>query len=365
MKAKPSSTPVESGRMRRQIDDIIAPTTPHKTKLAVQTVAKPAQKSVAVTVTATKPAATPPTTSKAPAQTRSANHARRHQPQRAATLVRRSVKKPSPSLKKQVQVQHQATAPAAHTVVAVKKQASHVDHVRLQRAETIPKNPQVNRFYNPQPVQPTFAAIPVQQAPQHHAANQAPAAPPPVPLKAAADMFEQAIAGANHYVDLALGKKQQFKKRARRHALSMSAGIVAVLLITAFALYQNSPGAQIKLAGMRAGVATAAPNFVASGFAYSGVTQHDSRLIYGLKNDRGNYHLSEQTTNWDGDSMIQHVSSVSASGKPNYRGVKVGDHTVYRFDDRQATWVKDGVWYQLSGTAPLSDTELHALVTNS
>jgi hypothetical protein len=96
----------------------------------------------------------------------------------------------------------------------------------------------------------------------------------------------------------------------------------------------------------------------AHGHAQSGAIDEEQKPDHGQARHHHDHHL-------DGDSMIQHVSSVSASGKPNYRGVKVGDHTVYRFDDRQATWVKDGVWYQLSGTAPLSDTELHALVTNS
>jgi hypothetical protein len=177
-------------------------------------------------------------------------------------------------------------------------------------------------------------------------------------------MFEHAIANATHFVDIA-GRKTQFKKKARRHALAMSSGVLALLFIGGFLAYQNTPKLQVKVAGAVAGVSTRMPDFKAAGFTYEGVSANGSRVTYTFKSSLASYRLVAQATSWSGEDMIKQVSSVSASGMPNYQTVSSGTLTIYKFSDRHATWVNHGTWYQVHGDQPLSDAQLKSLAIHS
>ena len=292
------------------------------------------------------------------------NHLKAHAAQPSRTLMRRAVKKPGQSLKRQVHVQGALTRPLPATI-AVKHSATLVDADRLHKAQQIPKHQRVNRFGVPkEEVAIKFADIPVHQAPDTVPSNDPPVTPPPMPTNKPADIFEHAMHNATNFIDIT-AHRAHFKKVTRRHMLSAASGTLALLLIAGFAAYQNTPGLQLKLAGFRAGIATATPDFGATGFAYNGATADHSRLVIGLKNARGSYQLSEQKTNWSGQDMISQVSAVDASGQANYSTLQAAGNTVYRFGSTQATWVKDGIWYQVNGNQSLTDKQLAALVQNT
>ncbi len=291
------------------------------------------------------------------------NHLKAHAAQPSRTLMRRAVKKPGQSLKRQVHVQGALTRPLPATI-AVKHSAAQVDTERLRKAQEVPKHQRVNRFGVPTEVSLKFADIPVRQAPDTIPSNDPPVTPPPTPTNKPTDIFEHAMHNATNFIDIS-AHRAHFKKVTRRHMLSAASGTLALLLIAGFAAYQNTPGLQLKLAGFRAGIATATPDFGATGFAYNGATADHSRLVIGLKNASGSYQLSEQKTNWSGQDMISQVSAVDASGQANYSTMQAAGNTVYRFGSTQATWVKDGIWYQVNGNQSLTDKQLAALVQNT
>jgi hypothetical protein len=283
------------------------------------------------------------------------NHTVRHKPQPAHTLMRRAVKKPAPGLKKQIHVQA-ALQHKTPSIISKKTAAQAVEPARLERAQQVPRSTKVMRFH-PNAVQAVpvaVVAIPVQEAPQ-----PAPvAAPAPKPSNKPVDMFEQAIANANNFVDTQ-ANKAHFHRKARKHVASMAAGSLALLLLVGFAFYQSSPGLQIKVAGMQAGVTSAGvPNLQAVGYAYNGVKATNGKLVLGFENASGQYNLVQQKTNWSSENMISEVSAIDASGTPNYTTVQAGDNTIYRFDNTSATWVENGTWYQLSGTTTLTDDQV-------
>ena len=292
------------------------------------------------------------------------NHMKAHAAQPSHTLMRRAVKKPGQSLKRQVHVQGALTRPLPATV-AVKHSVAQVDAERLHKAQQIPKHQRVNRFGTPtEEVAFKFADIPVHQAPDTIPSNNPPVTPPPTPTNRPTDVFEQAMHTATNFIDIT-AHRAHFKKVTRRHMLSAASGTLALLLIAGFAAYQNTPGLQLKVAGFRAGVATATPDFRATGFAYNGATADHSRLVIGLKSASGDYQLSEQKTNWSSQDMISQVSAVDASGQANYSTMQAAGNTVYRLGSTQATWVKDGIWYQVNGNQNLTDKQLAALVQNT
>lgn len=290
-----------------------------------------------------------------------AAHAPHRIPQQSKTLMRHAVKKPTPGLKKTLHVQSPLAKQAEHAVVQ-KVAVQAVDTNRLQRAEHTEKHANVHRYGAPV-VSAEVAHVPVQAAPEEPNQGEV-AAPAPKPSNGPDELFERAVQNANHFVDIT-ARRVHFKKKARLHVASMTAGTLAILLIAGFAAYQNMPGVQLKIAGYRAGVATANPNFKSSGFAYNGVSVRDGKRVIGLKNSHGQYQLIQQSTNWSGSDMIQQVSSVSASGATNYTTIPLVNNTAYRLSNTQATWVSRGVWYQVTGNAALTDAQIRAIAQNS
>ncbi len=290
-----------------------------------------------------------------------AKHARGQTQQPSITLMRKAVRKPAPGLKKALNIQAPLAKQAVNVIVE-KVAVSSVDTSRQERAKQTEKHTSI-QHYGQSTATIRAAHVPVKNAPEDPEPEEV-AAPAPKPSNGLDELFERAMENATHFVDVTTSKTH-FKKKVRMHVASMSAGTLALLLVIGFAAYQNSPGLQLRVAGFQTGVSTANPNFAASGFAYNGVTAKDGKRIIGLKSNTGEYQLSQQSTNWSGQEMIQQVSSVSASGDPNFTTVTGGGRTIYRFSGNQATWVKHGVWYQVSGTKSLSDSQLESLAQNS
>lgn len=254
--------------------------------------------------------------------------------------------------------------PNPHHIITPKISVSHVNDERSERAEKIARSEKISRFATGGENAENHAIehVAVQLAPEVPEDSE-PAAPEPKRTNNP-DMFVRAIANASHFVDLKEHRTKQ-RRAAHRHALSMTAGVAALLVIVGFAAYINMPGLQIRIAGIQAGVSAIQPDFEKAGFAYAGVEANDGKRVIGLQANGNTYQLLERSTNWDGKTMIKTVSSIGADGTPNYTELKVGSNTIYRFNDTQATWVKDGTWYHVSGNAALSDTQLTALVQNS
>ena len=300
----------------------------------------------------------------AQSKTAAPNHAKAHQPQPAVTLMRAAVKRPGPSFKKQATVQGSLTH-SVPSMIPVKHTASHVDTDRLVRAGSVETSPLIAHHGKQAPARISTAVVPlhVQPAPAKPEGDTPTNAPAPAPTNKPQDIFDHALANAANFLDVK-DHRSHFRKHTRKHVASMAAGTLALLVIAGFATYQNSPGLQLKVASVQAGVATDMPNFAAAGFAYNGAKATNGKLLVGFSNDRGRYQLSQQSTSWNGTDMIQSVSATDASGKPNYTTVQDGNTTIYRFSNTNATWVSGGKWYSVTGTNALTNDQVKSIVEN-
>lgn len=271
--------------------------------------------------------------------------------------MRRAVKKPvkNTSTAATIAVTHPKSIEIKSSVKAIKPE-------RLERAKAVPHHQQVTKYASPDRTVPVkFSNVPVAPAPTE---NQAPVAPPPMPIiNQASALFERAVEQANHYVDFR-GQRALFRRKARLHAAGMTAGVLALLVLTSFATYLNNPQLQFTVAGIRAGVDTSLPNFAAANIAYDGSTATRGARTLHLSHNGSRYYLLQRATNWSDREMIQSVSSKDISGEKNYQTAKAGGQTVYRMNNGSTMWVKNGIWYTLSGSNQLNDAELNALVRN-
>lgn len=292
------------------------------------------------------------------------NHTHAHATQRATTLMRTAVTPPSPSFHRQVRTKA-ALQHAAPSIIVPKRSVSHINTERLVRAQTISRSPLIGRHYvQATPVLPAIEPLSVQAAPSAPTPpdNQPPMTPPPTPTnKPAEDIFEHALANATHFVDMHAHHAQR-KKQTRQRVASLAAGVLALLVIAGFAVYQNTPGLQFKVASIRAGVATSMPDFKAAGFAMQSVKAGNGKLYVGLASGNTTYQLTQQPTNLSPTDMIADTSTTTASGRTTYQTLHIGHTEVYRLSGTRATWISKGQWYSVTGATALSDSQLTALV---
>ncbi len=293
------------------------------------------------------------------------NHAKAHPVQNSITLMRKAVHRPQPSLHKQLRpagaLQH-----ATPSLIVPKQSVATVDEARLARAQTTPRSTQVTRHGEPiaAAIQPSIVPLAVQPVPVKPEGEVPPTSPPPQPNnKPTTDIFEHALANASHFVDMK-AHTRDYKKHVRRHVGSMLAGTLALVVMAGLAAYQNTPGLQFKVASVQAGVSSNMPNLKASGFAFTGVKAQNDKLTVGFSGASGDYQLIQQRTNLSSNDIIKDVGATDASGAPNYRAVQVGNTTVYRLSNTNATWVSNGTWYTVTG-GNLTDSQLESLARNS
>lgn len=181
------------------------------------------------------------------------------------------------------------------------------------------------------------------------------------------DMFEQAIAEASHFIDIKVAQENK-QRRVRRQRLMFAGGGVAAFLLLMLVFYVQTPGVQMRIAGMRAGVRSAVPDIGAAGLSYQGVhTQNDKRIITLTDAVGRRYSFSQQPTNWNEQEMIKHASPNSSISdiETHSAGLTAGGLRLYRIGDKAVMWVKDGTWYQFVGNEALSDAQLKELARGS
>ena len=288
-----------------------------------------------------------------------------HSPQIAQTLMRSSVKKPGathPHLKAQTPTDQLSVQPGH--IVRTKLSHQVIDPKRQKRARRASRSPSVSRFS----AITSFAA----SAPQVVALSRPVAQlilEKQVALLASAkrsqpslDMFQQAIAAAtSHQQPFFTPLKKSVTKRS---ATSRTvAAVLAVALVTGFVTYQNIPNIKLHLASSRVGFQASMPSYRPAGFAV-GTMSYDVGNVainYHSNSDKRAYTLTEKASNWDSQTL-RDVYVVTSAGQA-YQTVQASGRTIYLFA-RNATWVNNGVWYEVINNGNLSSKQLVDLASS-
>lgn len=201
-------------------------------------------------------------------------------------------------------------------------------------------------------------------------------APQPAAAKAAAsaaprstritDMFEQAVAEASHFIDIKIAQEKE-QRRLRRQRMMFAGGGAAACVVLLLAFYVQTPGLQMRLAGIRTGVRAAVPDIGAAGLSYQGVRIQNDKRIITLKDSVGRqYSFIQQPTNWNEQEMVKYASPAAAGGDAAVRSADLTTAGIrlYRTGNK-VMWIKDGTWYQFVGNEALSDAQLKELARNS
>lgn len=305
-----------------------------------------------------------PASSKKPVTSRhAAKHAKRT-PQQAKTLMRRSVRKPSHAANSHDKTHLKSTSKVAtrSSVIAVKKSARRIDERRLIKAKNVPKSQKIAKFNTSNPVahkstpQVHHPATP--QPIQHHVTTTHKRRTPHQPAVHRAKTTEDLLQEALHH---ATSHKQPAPRRhlnRSQRAIGLSALVVTTGMLLALVATQSAPTVKMRIASAKAGFQASLPGNSPAGF-------HLGDLSYGAGAVAINYEsnsdqdrkfsITQKTSAWDSTTLRD---AFVADTDKNFRVVEDGGLTIYLYGDNNATWVNDGVWYQVQGNGSLSDRQL-------
>ncbi len=299
----------------------------------------------------------------------------KHKVQKAKTLLRTAVKKP------------QKAAPVIHgTSSAVESKVERsatgrglllrrTPDSRIARARQTAKSAAIQKFGAAKSVvsAPKVSGdLKVTQPPKEQTVASAPVAAPVLTKPALGkhakkQVFNHPIANANHHTAPKVVKKERVltkiarKLRVKPQTVSLAAGTLAVVLLAGFFAYQNVPAIAMRVAANQAGFSGHLPTNPPAGFAFKGPIQYSKGTIavkYNSNSDQRTFTITQKPTDWTSDSLL---ANYVLNSKERYQTYHDRGLTVFVYNNGNATWVDNGVWYNLTGQGSLSSDQILAI----
>ena len=368
-----------SGTISRPIDDVVRITHPamrqHAAKPATTHHAKPIVKSVTPPVNVSKPKT---------AAARGTHHTKAHQPQHGQTLMRQAVSRPTPGLKRHTKAvtRTDILAKSPQLQVVPKWSFTMVDPGRLQRAERVVKSRLISRFATSQPETSLYSYSNLQ--PQSVVTRPAAAvvtAPTAIHSQAAPsthnrsmDIFQRALRHANAHEQppVAPIKRRHAPKTSQtsaqtdtatrkprhyRRTITLVTSALAVVLLAGFIAYQNKANLTLRVASASAGIHASLPGYKPSGYAVGKFSYSAGKVAINFQNSSTNksYSLTQKSSNWDSQTLLD---SYVANQDHAYQTLESGGRTIYIYGNNNASWVNNGIWYQVTSNGNLSTNDV-------
>ncbi len=296
-------------------------------------------------------------------------------PQRSQTLMRKGLRKPVASA-----VKHRKTTTIQRP--AISKSSLGVSARRQNAAKAITKSPQVRKFDHSTASRSTVVkkamAITPKPAPSHVAkkiqtatietSRQHTGKHSETSRQASVRMIEKALETATSHTEQTMAHaKQTTKKRTSKlrkklgvskRALSLGSGALAVVLLAGFFAVQNVPNLSMRVAATRAGFDASMPDYQPAGFSFDGPIDYNAgRVTVSFKSnsDERTYSLTQRSSNWTSDALL---ANFIESEEKQYQTFLDKGRTLYLYDGSNATWIDNGIWYQIEGDSDLTTDQL-------
>ena len=276
--------------------------------------------------------------------------------QKSQTLMRSAVKKPtSVPAKAPAQSKSELGASRTRHLNAAKTKKS--PHVNRYAAQTSQRSAIVTK------VQP----LEVQQQPAR--SHTETAQPTPTrqqqakPMSPAAKMIEQSLANATaheHPRGKAPKKRSKFGRKfgISARAIGISSSVLAGVLLGGFFAIQNVPNLSMRVASARAGFSAEMPGYSPSGFSFSGPINYSPgqvKVSFSSNTDDRSYDVTQRASNWNSSALL---SNYILGEDKQYQTYIDKGRTLYIYDGSSATWVDNGVWYQIEGESQMTTDQL-------
>ncbi len=276
-----------------------------------------------------------------------AKHAKRPV-SRSRTLVRHAVVKP----------------PTAHRARRQAPAESIVQHeliARGERAKKIQKSHLIQKFSSNQTA--AHRPQPPAKPKDSHAKRTQPLAIANASAVASSNSiadFEQALEKASSHLQKMPAKSRRRKPKAGKGSLAMVAAVI--VLMVGFFAWQNTPSIRMKLAARNANIPASLPDYSPAGFSVDkDIIAQPGLVSVSYKSESGGqaFSITQQASDWD-DSTL-YASYVEPRDGQTFEG---HNKKIYLIDGSNATWVDNGIWYRVTGTAKLSVDQLQRIANS-
>lgn len=269
------------------------------------------------------------------------------------TLMRSAVKKPKP----------QKNSP--DTTPHIQKSAVLKNVVREERAKEISRSSLISKFGGEVKRITKFSQLPVTPEPSTHAEREKPTptsethrATPPAPTR-----FQTALANATSHQQPKKSRKHRNHRLAKKlhvspMALNVSLLVVAFTLLGGYFAYNNVPNLAMRVAATRAGIAGDLPDYQPAGFSMKGPIQYQPGQIavqFASHSDDRNFTMSQKKSEWNSETLLENYV---ATNRRAYQTFQDKGKTIYIYDGDSASWVDNGVWYEIDGNEALNTDQL-------
>lgn len=156
---------------------------------------------------------------------------------------------------------------------------------------------------------------------------------------------------------------QPHRPRIKRFAGIASASL-AILLLGGYFTYLSMPSLSTRVAAAQAGIAASYPSYQPTGYALSGpVAYQQGRVTMTFAANAGPaaYTLDQTKSGWDSSAVLD--SYIKPRAGDDYQTTTTNGLTIYTYGTN-AAWVNRGIFYMISGDAPLSDDQIQRIATS-
>jgi hypothetical protein len=151
--------------------------------------------------------------------------------------------------------------------------------------------------------------------------------------------------------------------KLKRH-LSMASVSLAILLLGGYLTYLSMPSISTRVAASQAGIAASYPSYQPTGYSLNGpVAYQQGRVTMTFAANAGpmSYTLDQTKSGWDSSAVLD--SYVKPKAGDDYQTTTSNGLTIYSFGST-AAWVNRGIFYTISGDAPLSEDQIQRIATS-
>ncbi len=298
--------------------------------------------------------------------------------QRSQTLMRKAVPKPV----KKATITGLAPMAASKTASAVNNSFNQVKNTltradelsRLNRSKQIHKSVKVSRFggavntdikAGPASSGPVSGEIVSRSAIAPAASISAPVSKPlPSMITSAThgnleELVNEALAHAKAHENSPHRTRDRFGLTRKSKLVGAAVFAFVVVLAGSVFAYQKVPSVAVKIVTKQAGIKALAPTYKPAGFAFKGAAAVNDGVVnlrYTANADSGRtYTISQRKSDWDSASLLSNF--VSTNGN-QYQTFLDHGKTIFVYDGQNATWVNQGIWYNVESNADLNTEQL-------
>jgi len=291
-----------------------------------------------------------------------ASHVKK-KPNKSQTLMRSAVKKPV--------VKHKKKVKKVASVAGIRKPTLKTPKHRISKASAAKKSTMISHFgdmTSRSSVIKKVQHLPVKKQRMNPAVQTTHTAPAikEEPINpgsvTAARLIEKALSNATSHEQPVHHRKKR-KKITRKlgvsaKAITLSSTVLAGVLLGGFFAVQNVPNLSMRVASARAGFSATLPDYHPSGFSFAGPINHTPGQItvsYQSNTDDRSYQLTQRASNWNSDALL---SNFVVASNQQYQTYLDRGRTLFIYDESNATWVDNGIWYQIEGKSQMTTDQL-------